>query len=224
MKSTYIEYGDAKMEIEVSDSAMVLTPEDLRQDPPQVDPYEATGKALENPLGMPALKDLAKPGMKVVICCPDRVKEGFTLKDTEGWFAESLFECEKVAKEFGVTLALEPLNRYETNFINTLDEGIEFIKKIGFQNVKILADTFHMNIEEVSVPGAIIAARDYLSHIHFADSNRYAPGDGHLNFRGIVDALVKIKYKGFITMEMLPKPDPVTAAKRAVNYLKGLRI
>ncbi len=153
-----------------------------------------------------------------------RIKEGFTLKDTEGWFAESLFECEKVAREFGVTLGLEPLNRYETNFINTLDEGIQFIKNIGFQNVKILADTFHMNIEEVSIPGAIIAARDYVSHIHFADSNRCAPGDGHLNFPDIIDALMKISYKGFVAMEMLPKPDPVTAAKRAMSYLKGLNI
>lgn len=153
-----------------------------------------------------------------------KVKKGFTRDDTGGWFAESLFECEKVAREFGVTLVLEPLNRYETNFINTLDEGIEFIKKNGFENVKILADIFHMNIEEVSIPEAIIAARGHLSHIHFADSNRCAPGDGHLNFRGIADALIKIKYKGFIAMEMLPKPDPVTAAKRAMNYLKGLRI
>ena len=54
-----------------------------------------------------------------------RIREGFTRKDTEGWFAESLFECEKAAKEFGVTLVLEPLNRYETNFVNTVDEGIK---------------------------------------------------------------------------------------------------
>lgn len=153
-----------------------------------------------------------------------KIREGYTREETEGWFAESLFECEKVARGFGVTLALEPLNRYETNFVNTLDEGIQFIKKIGFQNVKILADTFHMNIEEVSIPEAIIAARDYISHIHFADSNRCAPGDGHLNFPDIIDALMKISYKGFVAMEMLPKPDPVTAAERAMNYLEGLRI
>jgi len=153
-----------------------------------------------------------------------KIREGFTREETEEWFAESLFECEKVAREFGVILALEPLNRYETNFINTLNEGIKFIKKTGFQNVKILADTFHMNIEETSIPGAIIAARDYLSHVHFADSNRCAPGDGHLNFRDIIDALTKISYKGFITMEMLPNPDPVTAAKRAINHLEGLNI
>ena len=153
-----------------------------------------------------------------------RIREGFSRKDTEGWFAESLFECEKVAKEFGVTLALEPLNRYETNFINTLDEGINFIKKNRFENVKILADTFHMNIEEVCITEAVIAAGDYLAHVHFADSNRCAPGDGHLDFRGIVDALTKMKYKGFIAMEILPKPDPVTAANRALNYLKGLSI
>jgi len=153
-----------------------------------------------------------------------KIREGFTREETEGWFAESLFGCEKVAREFGVILALEPLNRYETNFINTLNEGIKFIKKTGFQNVKILADTFHMNIEETSIPMAIIAARDYLSHVHFADSNRCAPGDGHLNFRDIIDALTKISYKGFITMEMLPNSDPVTAAKRAINHLEGLNI
>jgi len=76
MKKTYIEYGDTMMEIEVPDSATILTPEDLRHDPPKVDPYEATRKALQNPLGMPPLRELAKPGMKVVICCPDRVKGG----------------------------------------------------------------------------------------------------------------------------------------------------
>jgi len=153
-----------------------------------------------------------------------RIKEGFSYEATEGWFAESLIECEKVAKDFNVILTLEPLNRYETNFINTLDEGIKFIKKVGLQNVKILADTFHMNIEEVSISKAILDAKDYLFHVHFADSNRCAPGDGHLNFREIVDSLRKINYDGFVTMEMLPKPDSLTAAKRAIAYLKELNI
>jgi len=76
MKSALIEYGDTKMEIEVPDSAMILTPDDLRQDPPSVDPYEATRRALENPLGMPPLRKLAAPGKKAIILCPDRVKGG----------------------------------------------------------------------------------------------------------------------------------------------------
>lgn len=153
-----------------------------------------------------------------------RIKESFSYTETEEWFAESLIECEKVAKNFDVIIALEPLNRYETNFINTLDEGIRFIKKAGLQNVKILADIFHMNIEEVSISKAIIKAKNYISHVHFADSNRCAPGDGHLNFREIVSSLIGINYNGFVVMEMLPKPDSLTAANRAISYLKELNI
>jgi len=153
-----------------------------------------------------------------------RIKEGFSYEETEEWFAESLIECEKVAKNFNVIMTLEPLNRYETNFINTLDEGIKFIKKIRLQNVKILADIFHMNIEEVSISKAIIKAKNYIFHVHFADSNRCAPGDGHLNFREIVSSLVRINYNGFVAMEMLPKPDSLTVANRAISYLKELNI
>jgi len=76
MKSAFIEYGDAKMEIEIPDSATILTPDDLKQDPPSVDPYEATRRALENPLGMPPLRELAAPRKKAIILCPDRVKGG----------------------------------------------------------------------------------------------------------------------------------------------------
>lgn len=76
MKTARIEYGDTQMRIRVPNDAAILTPKDLRQDPPAVDPYEATRRALENPLGMSPLKDLVKAGDKVIICCPDRVKGG----------------------------------------------------------------------------------------------------------------------------------------------------
>jgi len=76
MKSAFVEYGDTKTEVEVPDSAVILTPDDLRQDPPAVDPYEATRRALENPLGMLPLRELAGPGKKAIILCPDRVKGG----------------------------------------------------------------------------------------------------------------------------------------------------
>jgi len=76
MKTVYVEYGDGKMEVEVPDNAKILTPDDLRQDPPQVEPYEATREALRNPLGMSPVKEFAKPGKKAIILCPDRVKGG----------------------------------------------------------------------------------------------------------------------------------------------------
>ena len=76
MKSAFVEYGETKMEVELPDSVMILTPDDLRQDPPAVDPYEATRRALENPLGMQPLRELAGLGKKAIILCPDRVKGG----------------------------------------------------------------------------------------------------------------------------------------------------
>ncbi|MBA7493579.1 Lactate racemase [subsurface metagenome] len=76
MKSAFIEYGDTKMEVEVPDNAMILTPDDLEQDPPAIDPYETTRRALENPLRMPPLRELGAPGKKAIILCPDRVKDG----------------------------------------------------------------------------------------------------------------------------------------------------
>jgi len=76
MKTVYVEYGDGKMEVEVPDNATILTPDDLRQDPPAVDPYKATQEALENPLDMLPLKEIASPGKKAIILCPDRVKGG----------------------------------------------------------------------------------------------------------------------------------------------------
>lgn len=76
MKSAFVEYGDTKMEVEVPDSASILGPDDLRQDPPEVDPHRATKEALQNPLGMPPLQELASPGKKAIILCPDRVKGG----------------------------------------------------------------------------------------------------------------------------------------------------
>jgi sugar phosphate isomerase/epimerase len=71
------------------------------------------------------------------------------------------------AKEKGVAVAIEALNRYETNFINTLMEAAEFVEKIGLQNVGIMGDTFHMNIEESSIEDAILAYGDQLAHVHF---------------------------------------------------------
>jgi len=115
-----------------------------------------------------------------------KIQEGVTKTKVEEWTIDCLKECTEFAQEYNIRLTLEPVNRYESNFINTLDEGIKFIKRVGAPNLGILADTFHMNIEEISIYDSIIKAKDYITHVHFADSNRWAPGSGHLDFAKIV--------------------------------------
>jgi len=106
--------------------------------------------------------------------------------------------------------------------VNTLDEGIKLIKEIGSGALKLLADTFHMNIEEKSFPEALRRARHHLAYLHFSDSNRQAPGSGLINFKEIIDVLKEIGYEGTISFEMLPIPDQFSAAKQAINEIKKL--
>jgi len=135
-----------------------------------------------------------------------------------------LRECTEFAKEYNIRLTLGPVNRYESNFINTLNEGVEFIIRVGASNLGLLADTFHMNIEEVSIYDSLIQAKDYITHVHFADSNRWAPGCGHLDFSKIVQTLKKIGYQGFISAEILPFPDPDNCALLTAETLDKLNI
>jgi sugar phosphate isomerase/epimerase len=134
----------------------------------------------------------------------------------------SIKACVEHAEKKSVTLVLEPINRYETNVINNVDEGIHFIREIGSQRVKLVPDTFHMNIEERSIPESIIKAQEYLAYIHFADSNRHAPGWGHINFYEIFSTLKKINFKGPIGVEVLPIDQDYKSARQAIQYIKSL--
>jgi sugar phosphate isomerase/epimerase len=126
------------------------------------------------------------------------------------------------AESLKVKLTVEPINRYETNFINTIEEAMEFIDGIGSINVGVLIDTFHMNIEEPSMTKGILKAGERIWHVHLADSNRCAPGMGHLNFNEIVEALGAVGYSGFLSAEILPVPDDLTAARRWIEMTRQL--
>ncbi len=144
------------------------------------------------------------------------------LQEAEGRLM--LIECLEYAEDKGVVLLIEPVNRYETNLINTLQQGIQLIDDIGSENLKLLPDTFHMNIEESSIEGSLIKARSYIKYIHFADSNRLAPGYGHIDFKSVLLTLSKIGYKGAIGIEILPKPDDYNAAKKSIEFLKSIYV
>jgi sugar phosphate isomerase/epimerase len=135
---------------------------------------------------------------------------------------DALAACALFAKEKGVPLLLEPINRYETNFINNTREGLSLLDETGVTSFNLLLDTFHMNIEEPDIATAIRLAGDRLGYIHFADSNRQAPGSGHTDFKVILQALDETGYQGIISTEILPIPDDVTALQRVAAYYRAL--
>lgn len=122
----------------------------------------------------------------------------------------------------GVTITLEPINRYETNFLNNVAETLDFISDVGCKNVKVLIDTFHMNIEEASIEKAIVKVGNLLGHVHLVDSNRCAPGMGHLQFETILEVIRGIGYTGYLSGEFLPIPDDETAACSFLNHIRPL--
>jgi len=131
---------------------------------------------------------------------------------------EAIRGCAVHAAERGVTLLLEPINRYETNFVNTAAQGLAVLDEIAHPSMKLLLDTFHMNIEEPSLEEAVLAAGDRLGYVHVADSNRRAPGQGHTDFAGLVSALDKIAYEGMLVAEILPLPEDAEAARLTAAF------
>ena len=150
------------------------------------------------------------------------IHEGETLEAAQGRFFECLRECADFAAPLGVELLLEPVNRYEINYINSVPEALDLLQTLGCPNVKVMPDVFHMNIEDDSIVASLIRAGDAIGYVHFADSNRRAPGQGHLNFPEIVMTLRALGYDGYATVEILPRPDPDTAAAAAIRYLRAL--
>jgi sugar phosphate isomerase/epimerase len=147
---------------------------------------------------------------------------GFNHEQSLQWLAEGLIFLGKHAASLGVQLIYEPLNRYETNLMNTLSNGAQFLKTYQINHVGLLADLFHMNIEEVDIAASIRAHADFILHVHFADSNRRPVGNGHTNFKEIAKALKEINYQGYISAEAFPWPSPQEAASQTIDSFKQL--
>jgi len=178
------------------------------------------------------------------------VRPGVEHAQAMEWLVDALQQCCTAAQPHGVRLALEPLNRYETDLIHTVAEGLDLIERVeervavrpgspqergasvgdlaqqgspqGAGNLGLLLDTFHMNIEERDLAGAIRAAGERLFHFHVADSNRWYPGDGHVDFGHLLAVLEKIGYTGYVSGEFMPLPDAETAAEQAIAHLRAV--
>lgn len=135
----------------------------------------------------------------------------------------SLEEINQVAKETGTFLYLEPLNRYEDHMLNTLSDAVEVIRRGSLSNVKVIADFFHMNIEEADIYRSIIETKEFIGHVHLADSHRYQPGDGHLDFQTGFNALKEMNYQGYYAFECRVRgEDELQEYKDSVLFIKSL--
>lgn len=172
------------------------------------------------------LIDIAGPfGAPVIIgSMQGCLERGVNHSQALSWLREALNELGERSRMKGTRLLLEPLNRYETEIINCLADGIKLIRSLSTNNVALLADCFHMNIEEESLPAAIHTAKGYIGFVHLADSNRRPAGLGHIRFEAVIEALRAIGYDGYVSAEALPYPDPDRAAAQTMSVCRALGI
>ncbi len=149
-----------------------------------------------------------------------RSGDGVDRPTAMGWLGEALHELGEHAKQYRVPLIYEPLNRYETNMCTTVDAGLKLLGEQATTNVVLLADLFHMNIEEADTAAALRAGGDRIGHVHFVDSNRRPAGLGHIDFAPIAQALTDIGYAGYASAEAFAYPDPDAAAKQTIDVFR----
>ncbi len=142
--------------------------------------------------------------------------------DALAYLTEGLLELGAHARQYGVPLLYEPLNRYETNLCTTQAQGVELLAPHGDCNVRLLADLFHMNIEERSIADGLRDGGQWVGHVHFVDSNRQPAGAGHIDFAPVAAALHSIGYDGYASAEAFPIPDPDTAAQMTIDAFRRI--
>lgn len=120
------------------------------------------------------------------------------------------------AEDRGVQICIEPLNRFETDFLNTCDQGLKLVKAVGSPAVRLHLDTFHMNIEEKNQAAAILKAGKLLGHFHACGSDRGTPGNDHIDWKPIAAALKKIGYRGDVVIESFTTDVKVIARAAAI--------
>jgi sugar phosphate isomerase/epimerase len=140
--------------------------------------------------------------------------------DRSKWLAESLFILHHHGEEKGVCLFLEPVNRYETQFINSIPDALSFIDSHDLPKFNLLVDVFHMNIEDTSISDSLKLAGARIGHVHFADSNRRVPGMGHLDWDEIFMTLLDLEYDSFCSIEAIPGDNPKADAGFAIEFLQ----
>jgi sugar phosphate isomerase/epimerase len=108
--------------------------------------------------------------------------------------------------------------------VNNVQQGLDLLARVGAENMGLLLDTFHMNIEEAVMEDSIRTCADRIFHFHVADSNRWHPGAGHLDFVSLLTTLFATGYQGTVSGEFMPLPDADTSAQRNIAFLRSLKL
>ncbi|GMV80079.1 MAG: xylose isomerase [Planctomycetota bacterium] len=127
----------------------------------------------------------------------------------------------KHAEGAGACLLLEPLNRYESNSLKNVEEAAEICRAVGGKGVRVMADFFHMHIEQPNSPASFRAVADVLGHVHLADNTRQEPGTGDIDFKASFKVLKQAGYTGYMAFECGLSDKPEIALPKAVKYLKA---
>lgn len=136
---------------------------------------------------------------------------------------KSLEELNVYASKRNVQLAIEVINRYESDFINTIESGVRYLDSVKLSHVGLHIDTYHMNIEERNNVKSIILAGNRIKHVHLADSDRNYLGSGHIDFSSIFNALKSIDYQGALAVESLPNPERCESAEKSILEINKIR-
>jgi sugar phosphate isomerase/epimerase len=128
------------------------------------------------------------------------------------------------ALKHGVLILLEPLNRYEDHMVNTLQEAAKYVQAVKHESVRVMADTYHMNIEEANPLESLRRHVPWLGHVHVSDSNRFEPGKGHVDFRAILETLNNIGYDGDLALECRLSGDAKLVLPETVQFLRSMQI
>ena len=162
------------------------------------------------------LSMVASLGGKILTVVPSTVGKVVPMASPEEewqWCVEGLKECQRHAEEVGVRIGVEPLNRFETYFINRADQAVAMAKDVG-GNCGVSLDIFHMNIEEGDWRQAIRDSADYLVDFHVADNNRMPPGQGAIDWDALVQELIGVGYDQYLTVEFVVPVDRSPLSKR----------
>lgn len=142
-----------------------------------------------------------------------------TKEETETLFIDSCRTLCDYAAPKNVNIIVEPVNRYEINFINSVQDGADLVARVERDNIGLMPDVFHMNIEDAHIGEALATHGKWIKYVHFADSNRWSPGQGHLDFEDAFHGLRRAGFDGWGSIEILPEPDPDTAARNAAETM-----
>jgi len=121
-----------------------------------------------------------------------------------------------------VNLDIEAISFIQCNYFKTGRQTLDYVKKIGEERLKILLDTFHMNIEERDIPECVAECGDWLRYVHYSDSNRLRPGAGNFDYIGMTRSLRNIGFKGFVGLEYIPSDNPSEEFRKTLEYLRSV--